>query len=108
MKKVAFAALGLLVLSGCADLQAVVSGAAVGRTVMDPAVPVQDKACTVLAWGVPIAMQRATTMTVRQRQLADGAARAASAYCAGRDLSWQQRAVAAADELSLVLWDIVK
>lgn len=77
------------------------------QTVTDPGVPVQDKACKVLAWGMPIIQQR-VNLTGTQLALANGAAQAAAAYCAGKDLSWQTRAIAAADTLSKVLWDVIK
>lgn len=88
--------------------QAALQAPAVYQTVVNPAVPLQDKACTVLAWGMPIAQQRVDKLTGTQLALANGAAQAAAAYCAGKDLSWQSRAVAAADSLSKVLWDIIK
>ena len=78
------------------------------QTVLDPNVSVQDKACAVLAWGLPIAQQRVDKLTGTQLALANAASQAAVAYCAGKDLSWQQRAFAAADSLSKVLWDIIR
>lgn len=101
-------AAAVLLLGGCEQLRTAQGGLSVYQTVSNPAVPLQDKACTVLDWGVPVAMQRATTLTIRQQQYADTAARAAAAYCRGKDLTWQARAVAAAEELSLVLWDVLK
>lgn len=97
--------------TACTPEQKTMLGApAVYQTVIDPKVSVETKACTVLDWGLPIAQQRiaGNTLTANQKMLADAAARAAVGYCANRDASWQQRAVAAADELSKVLWDIYK
>lgn len=104
------AILAIAVLSGCEQLQRAAGGLAVYQAISSPAVPLQDKACAVIAWGVPIAQERAAkgTLTARQITLADGAARAAQAYCAGHNLAWRDRASAAADELALVLWDLVK
>lgn len=88
--------------------QTALQAPAVYQTVVDPSVSVQDKACTVLAWGMPIAQQRVDKLTGTQLAIANGASQAAAAYCAGKDLSWQTRAVTAADTLSKVLWDVIK
>ncbi len=98
-----------LALAGCTpNQQALIGAPAIARTVMDPAVPVQDKACSVLEWGIPIAQQRAATLTIAQQSLANTAMQAASAYCAGKNLAWQERAIAAADVLSKILWDKIR
>jgi hypothetical protein len=88
--------------------QAYLYAPAVYNTVADPNVPVQDKACAVLSWGLPIAQERITTLTVKQQSYANAAATAAVGYCTGKDLTWQVRAVQAADALSKVLWDVIK
>lgn len=106
------AGIAVVVIAGLAactpQQQAMVQAPAVYSTVMDPKVPLQDKACTVLDWGIPIAQERVNKLTGNQLALANGAAQAAAAYCAGKDLTWQARAVQAADVLSKVLWDIYR
>lgn len=93
--KIALVAGGLVaanLLTGCEQFQKAGAAVQVYQTVRDPAVPLQDKACTVLAWGLPIAQDRAAkaTLTITQQSLANAAAQAASAYCTGKDLTWQQ------------------
>ena len=96
-------------LAGCThEQQAAFQAPAVYATVTNPNVSVSDKACAVLDWGLPIAQGRVDKLTGTQLALANGASQAAAAYCAGKDLSWQQRAVQAADSLSKVLWDVVR
>lgn len=100
-----------VVLLGCNPTQqAALQAPAVYQTVVDPNVPLTDKACTVLGWGIPLAQERAaeSTLSIKQQSLVNGAIHAASAYCGGRNLAWQERAVAAADVLSKVLWDIIR
>jgi hypothetical protein len=106
----AAAVLSITALTGCEQVQRATAGAAVYQTVTNPAVPLQDKACAVLDWGVPIGQERAARadFTVNQRAWLQAAIDTGNAYCRGKDLRWQDRAVQAADTLSKVLWDIVK
>lgn len=98
-----------IALAGCtAQQQAVVQAPAVWSTVTSPGVSVEAKACTVLNWAIPIAQERVATLTPTQRLVADGAIRASSAYCGSKEATWQGRAVAAADEISKVLWDVIR
>lgn len=88
--------------------QAALQAPAVWATVTTPGISVEAKACTVLDWAIPVAQERAATLTATQRLVADGAIRASSAYCGSKEATWQGRAVAAADELSKVLWDVIR
>lgn len=110
MKRLFVIAAAGALLVGCQQLQEAGGALATYRAVTDPAVPLQDKACTVLAWGVPIGMDRAAKadLSVKQRYYVQAAADIGRSYCEGKDLRWQDRAVQAADTLSKVLWDVVK
>jgi hypothetical protein len=98
-----------VLIAGCtSQQQAALQAPAVWNTVTSPGVSVEAKACTVLNWAIPIAQERAAALTPTQRLIADGAIRASSAYCGSKEPTWQGRAVAAADEISKVLWDVIK
>lgn len=109
MNRLPLIAAAAVVVAACSpQQQAALQAPAVYQTVIDPKVSVTDKACTVLRWGMPIAQQRVDKLTGTQLAIANGASQAAAAYCAAGDVRWQDRAVAAADTLSKVLWDVIK
>lgn len=108
MKPILIAAAAALLAACSPQQQAAFQAPAVWNTVTSPNLTTEAKACTVLNWGIPIAQERVATLTSNQRLIADGAIRAASAYCGSKELSWQGRAIVAADELSKVLWDIYR
>ena len=93
--------------SGCDQLRAVQGAQQTYQVVVDSNASVGAKACAVLNWGVPIALQRAGTFSARQQDYIDFGRAVVASSCATGDLTDSQRIAAAADAMSKALWKVV-
>lgn len=109
----AFLAVGSL--TACHGLPAAVgaavgaAGATAGATAGTAAVvdTGSDTACSVLRWGVPIAVARLPAYGPQEQAIVADAEAVIAAGCRADDATWQQRAAAAAGALVKVLWGLV-